>query len=149
MKVRIKKLTPNAVIPVKKYNSDFCYDLTATSVEEIKPGVYCYGTGLAVEMVRDIDETLNKRISIDIRPRSSIYKTGMVLANSTGTIDEGYRDEIKLIFYKVADGDIYEVGERIAQMKIGFTVPVEFEEVEELNPAVERNLGGFGHTGRK
>ena len=43
MKVRIKKLNPNAVTPFKTYEKDFCYDCVATSCEEVAPNVYKYG----------------------------------------------------------------------------------------------------------
>lgn len=86
---------------------------------------------------------------IDIRPRSSVWKTGLVLSNSIGTIDEGYTGEISAVFYHVVPTlPIYKVGDRVAQMKIGFTLPVDFEVVEELNET-ERKAGGYGSTGLK
>lgn len=87
MIVRFKKLHPDAVVPFKKYPEDFCYDVVATSEEEIAPNVWKYGIGLAFEIKRDGFEPVCQ-LSIDLRPRSSIYKTGMVLSNCTGTIDK-------------------------------------------------------------
>ena len=85
---------------------------------------------------------------IDIRPRSSVWKTGLVLSNSIGTVDEGYTGEISAVFYHVVPTlPIYKVGDRIAQMKIGFTLPAKFEIVEELNET-ERKAGGYGSTGQ-
>ena len=86
MKVRIKKLNENAVIPYKTYDKDFCYDVVAVSEEEIAPNVWKYGLGLAFQIVKDYEYEEN--LSIDFRPRSSVYKTGMVLSNCTGTIDK-------------------------------------------------------------
>ena len=52
LKVKIKKLVENAVIPFKTHDSDFCYDCVATSEEEIAPGVWKYGLGLAFQIER-------------------------------------------------------------------------------------------------
>ena len=164
MKIKIKKLVEEAKLPYKKHDDDFCYDLYATSVEEVSPGVLRYHTGLAMQIVRDwekfigFDEADSWKmdfrkspllLSVDIRPRSSVYKTGLVLCNAEPTVDEGYTGEIQLTFYHVMkDLKPYETGDRIAQMKIGFTVPCEFEVVEELQEK-ERGDGGFGSTGQK
>lgn len=99
MIVRFKKTHPNAVLPFKKYSSDFCYDCVATSREKIFPGVYKYGLGFALQVIRDENVSPDTRIAFDIRPRSSIYKTGMILSNSVGTVDENYTNEISAIFF--------------------------------------------------
>ena len=73
----------------------------------------------------------------------------MVLANSCGTVDYGYTGEVCAFFYHVMPNmPKYEPGDRVAQMKIGFTVPIEFVEVKELDET-ERGDGGFGSTGKK
>lgn len=146
MVVKVKKLNDKAVIPFKKHDSDFCYDVVATSCEEIAPNVYKYGTGLAFQI--DRNGVLGYNVSIDFRPRSSVWQTGMVLANCTGTIDEDYRGEVSAIFYHLfPDMPIYKVGDRIGQIKIGSTLPMFFEEVEELDNT-QRGDGGFGSTGK-
>ncbi|MBO4785917.1 MAG: dUTP diphosphatase [Prevotella sp.] len=150
MEVKIKKLHPNAVIPFKAHDKDFCYDCVAVSCEEIAPNVYKYGLGFALEIVRNENGNISSfdNISIDARPRSSVYKTGMVLSNCCGTIDEPYRGEVCAIFYHLfPDMPRYQVGEKIVQIKIGVAHPIEFVEVDELSKT-ERNEGGFGSTGR-
>lgn len=88
-------------------------------------------------------------IALDFRPRSSIWKTGMVLANSTGTVDYGYRNGVSLIFYHVFPNmPRYKVGDKIGQMKVNITESIDFKEVDELGDS-ERGLGGFGSTGLK
>lgn len=169
MKVKIKKLHPDAKLPFKKYEEDFCYDLYAVSCEEIAPNVWKYGLGLAFEIDRICEQPLGRMfdvsdcissaqymtfygtptiLSLDFRPRSSVWKTGMVLSNCTGTIDELYRGEVSAIFYHVMPNmPKYEIGDRVIQCKLGFTLPIEWEEVEELSET-ERGTGGYGHTGR-
>lgn len=164
MKVKFKKLHPDAVVPFKKYPEDFCYDVVATSEEQIAPNVWKYGIGLAFEIegkpedlvVEDeygkellrIPQGRDWNVSLDLRPRSSIYKTGMVLSNSVGTVDDLYRGEVSAIFYHVfPDMPRYRVGDRIGQIKLGITLPLEFEEVDELGETA-RGDGGYGSTGR-
>ena len=158
MKVKFKKLRENAKLPTKAHNDDFCYDVYACDCEEVAPNVYKYHLGFALQI--DSDESIDlldyvKRtyyrsiLSIDFRPRSSVWKTGMVLCNSCGTVDRGYTGEVCAFFYHVMpDMPKYEPGDRVAQMKIGFTVPIEFVEVEELDET-DRKDGGFGSTGLK
>lgn len=164
MKVRFKRLHPDAVVPFKKYPEDFCYDVVATSEEEIAPNVWKYGIGLAFEIggkpddlvvenefgkeLLRIQQDRKVNVSLDLRPRSSIYKTGMVLSNSVGTVDDLYRGEVSAIFYHVfTEMPRYRVGDRIGQIKLGFTLPLEFEEVDELGETA-RGDGGYGSTGR-
>ena len=163
MKVRIKKYNENAVIPHKAYDKDFCYDLVAVSEEEIAPNVWKYGFGFGLQIERGYEPIfVNQEIgtvqqadlsvcpfnlSVDIRPRSSVWKTGMVLSNCEGTVDEGYTNEISAVFYHVMPNmPRYKVGDKIAQMKIGLTFPIEFKEVEEFDKT-ERGMNGYGSSG--
>lgn len=148
MKIKIKKLNPNAEIPSKACEGDFCYDVKAVSKEEIAPGVFCYGIGLAFEIERDSTVRDDAVLCISARPRSSIYKTGLILANCVGTIDEGYRGEVKFIFYHVMpEMPEYNIGDKIGQIHLDINLPIDFELVTELSDS-ERNEGGFGHSGK-
>lgn len=148
MKVKVKKLNENAVIPFKTYEKDFCYDVVAVSEEEVAPNVWKYGIGLAFQIDRESlfgHRYLN--LSIDLRPRSSVWKTGMVFSNCEGTIDELYTGEVFAVFYHVFPNmERYKVGQRIGQIKIGTTMPIEFVVVDELYET-ERNSGSYGSTG--
>jgi dUTP pyrophosphatase len=165
MKVKFKKLRENAKLPTKAHEDDFCYDVYACDCEEVAPNVYKYPLGFALQIDKGENVQMDHNsiypfscgvipnsetliLSIDFRPRSSVWKTGMVLCNSCGTVDRGYTGEVCAFFYHVMpDMPKYEPGDRVAQMKIGFTVPIEFEEVEELDKT-ERGDGGFGSTGK-
>lgn len=148
MRIKIKKLSPNAVIPFKSHESDFCYDVVAVSEEEIAPNVWKYGLGFALQpdtetLYIDFDED----ISIDLRPRSSVWKTGMILSNCTGTVDAGYTGEISAVFYHVLPNmPRYKVGDRVGQIKVGFTLPIRFVEVDDLDDT-DRGVDGYGSTG--
>ena len=162
MKVKVLKTRPDAVIPRKTYLNDFCYDCVAVSEQEVAPNVWKYGLGIAlqvergVEMIEDIGDHMTAvdfgksplNISIDARPRSSVWKTGMVLSNCEGTIDENYIGEVSAVFYHVMpDMPRYKVGDRICQIKLGMAFPMDFVEVKSLN-ATDRGDGGYGSTGK-
>lgn len=151
IKVKLKKVHDDAKLPVKSKKGDLCYDVWAVSEEEVAPNVWRYGLGFKYEIVRG-QELLavgdNINLSIDLRPRSSVWKTGMVLSNCEGTLDEFYRGEAMAVFYHIMpDMPRYKVGERIGQIKLGFTIPMEFEFVDEINENTDRGDGGFGSTG--
>lgn len=166
MKVKIKKFNKDAVIPQKAYDGDFCYDVYAVSEEEIAPNVWKYGLGFGLQIERS-DEIILKglapyqncvalpmhhsplNLSIDIRPRSSVWETGMVLSNCEGTGDEGYTNEYSAVFYHVMPQmPRYKVGDKIAQLKIGITFPIDFVEVNEFDKT-ERGLRGYGSSNNK
>ena len=77
---------------------------------------------------------------------SSIYKTGMVLSNSLGTIDFSYRGEISAVFYHLfTNMPRYKVGDKIAQLHLDESENIEWEEADELS-ITERNTDGYGST---
>lgn len=137
MKVKIKKLHENAVIPKYAQDGDSGLDLTATSINYDDHGNAVYGTGLAIEIPKDYVGY--------IFPRSSISKKTLALTNSVGVIDSNYRGEIMLKF-KFSNISIYSIGDRIGQLIIMPIPYIELEEVEELSNT-NRGTGGFGSTG--
>ena len=155
MKVKIKKLHPDAVIPKYAKEGDAGMDLVAISkakilLKELDWRVQSkdnfdhieYGTGLAIEIPKGY-------VGL-IFPRSSIYKTNLELSNSVGVIDSGYRGEIKFKFYEALgynDAEEYQIGDRIGQIMIIPYPEIEFEQVKELETS-ERGSGGYGSTGK-
>lgn len=142
MKVKIKKLDPKAVLPLYSKRGDAAMDLTAISLTKVDRdtfGYLEYGTGLAVEIPEGYVGLLF--------PRSSISNSGLILSNSVGVIDSGYRGEVKLRFKHILDTAAYKVGDRIGQIIILPYPQIEFEEVDELS-STDRGEGGFGSTGK-
>jgi dUTP pyrophosphatase len=143
MKVNIKKISENAVIPTYAKDGDAGIDLVATSMKFDGTQI-TYGTGLAMEIP-------NGFVGL-VFPRSSIRKTDLSLSNSVGVIDSGYRGEIQATFNQrslssQSGSFVYGVGDRIAQIIIIPYPPIEFNEVNELSDT-ERGEGGFGSTGK-
>ena len=148
MEVKFKRLHPDAKIPTKAHNDDFCYDCYAVSEEEIAPNVWKYGLGFALQLGEPKPINGNKYIlrGITLRPRSSVWETGMVLSNSLGTIDEGYTGEISAVFYHVMPNMTrYRRGDKICQIHIDVCNTMEFEEVETLDKT-ERGDNGYGSS---
>lgn len=140
MKIRWKKMHPAAVAPKQGKKGDAGFDMTATCVKRIGLFKYQYGTGIAMEIPEDFEG--------EIRPRSSVHKTGMILSNCVGTIDSGYRGEIMAVFWKIPFiGKPYKPGERIMQILIKHVPKVEYVETDELTET-ERGTGSYGSTGR-
>lgn len=147
MKVNIKKLKEEAVIPTYAKKGDAGLDLTAINISKDNVGNITYHTGLAVEIPQGYVGLLF--------PRSSISKKQQFLTNCVGVIDSGYRGEIMAKFKPVMgtydtilelfESNEYQVGDRIVQMIILPYPQIEFEEVEELSET-ERGYGGFGST---
>jgi len=141
MKVRIKKLNENAVIPTYAKDGDAGMDLVATRIISNTTFDVSYGTDLAMEIP-------NGFVGL-VFPRSSVRKYELALSNSVGVIDSGYRGELQATFKKTngLDSLAYKVGDRIAQIMIIPYPPIEFDEVAELSDT-ERGDGGFGSTGK-
>lgn len=138
MEIPILKLVDHAVIPTQARPSDAGLDLVATSKVVNKTSEYIeYGTGL---MIAIPDGYVGY-----IFPRSSISNTAMMMANSVGVIDAGYRGEI-MVRFRCFDKREYQVGDRIAQIIIMPIPTVVFVPVGSLEPT-ERAEGAFGSTG--
>ena len=154
MKVKIKKLVSEAVIPAYAKPGDAGMDLTAVKVEYDRVNkCFIYHSGLAFEVP--------KGHVMLLFPRSSNRKTEAYLTNSVGVIDSGYRGEVMACF-KRRDNDVfpehkdtfiiehqapYKVGDRFAQVMIVPYPQIEFEEADKLSDT-ERGAGGYGSTGK-
>lgn len=155
MKVKIKKLHENAIMPKYAREGDAGMDLVAVSRKVDSNFNTVYGTGLAFEIPKGYVGLLF--------PRSSNSKKGLRLTNSVGVLDSGYRGEVMFKFRneEVAnlDGHLrndllegligfnneYEIGDRIGQIIILPYPQIEFEEVDELSSS-ERGSRGYGST---
>ena len=139
--VRFKKLSQNAKMPVTAHPTDAGADLTCISydVDEEK-NIITYHTGIAVEIPEGY-------VGL-VFPRSSVYKTGMILSNCVGVIDSHYRGEILVKYYQQTDcpDTIYSKGDRVAQIIIMPYPTIQYVEAEELTET-DRGAGGYGSTG--
>ena len=150
MQIKIKKLYEDSILPTKAHATDAGYDLYANSKFYDNDGNIVYGSGVAMEIPQGY-------VGL-VFPRSSNAKKDLLLSNSVGVIDSGYRGEIFFkfkIFYPHVEyhgfkhdmSADYKVGERIGQIIIMPYPDIEFVEVDELSDS-ERGDGGYGSSGK-
>ena len=148
MRINFKKLHPKAVLPRKAHKSDYAFDCVAVTEEEIAPNVWRHGLGFAAQ-IDAIDKYEEERYNIAVYARSSIYKTGMILSNGVGIVDEGYTGEISAVFYHVIPTmPRYRVGDRVCQIAVedrwANQCPQELDELK----VMDRGTNGYGSTGK-
>jgi dUTP pyrophosphatase len=144
LSIRLKKLHPEAALPQYAHGpaEDAGMDLRAVERTLLGPGEWkSVPTGLAIEIPSGFEG--------QVRPRSGVAaRHGVTLLNSPGTIDPGYRGEIRVLMINHGrEAYTVEKGERIAQLLIGVYAAVEWRVAGELESS-ERGDGGFGSTGR-
>ena len=141
MKVKVKKLNSEAIIPKYAHPTDAGLDLTAVSYERDKNNLIVYHTGLSIEIPEGY-------VGL-IYPRSSISKYDLELTNSVGVIDSGYRGEILFKFRETTKDfpNIYVPGDRVGQLIIVPYPSIELEETDKLSSS-DRSDKGFGSTGK-
>ena len=143
MKIKYKKLVPEAKTPFKKFDVDAGFDLYATAIE-ITSDYVQYRTGIAFEIP-------DGYVGL-VFPRSSVTKYDLMLKNAVGIIDASYRGEILCRFtdlkqFVSKNKKHFEIGERVVQI-VFFKLPkITLVEANELNET-QRGSGGFGHTGK-
>jgi dUTP pyrophosphatase len=140
--VLIQRLDPELPVPAYAHPGDAGADLVATSDVTLKPGERAMvGTGIAI--------ALQDGYAAFVHPRSGLAaKHGVSIVNAPGTVDAGYRGEIKvcLVNLDTAAEVTLRRGDRIAQLVIQRVEKARFVEVEKL-PGSARGEGGYGSTG--
>jgi len=142
--LKIKRLSPLAVIPKRATEGSAAVDLCAAIEEPItlQPGGrVMIPTGIAIELPSD------DMVALVFARSGLAVKSGINLSNSVGVIDSDYRGEIKVgLINQSADSFTIGCGDRIAQLMATYALPLPIEEAEELSDT-ERGAGGFGSTG--
>lgn len=147
MKIEIKKVNENAIIPEYKTTGaaavDLCACIDAPLLLTPETPVLI-PTGIALNMGEENVVAL-------IVPRSGLgFNHGIGLMNTVGVIDSDYQGEI-MVKLRMSHGDSYRIqpNERIAQMLFMPVHKVLFNEVVEFSTVTERGVNGFGSTGAK
>lgn len=139
--VKFKKLNPQAVVPSYAHPGDAGADLVAVDTHSLAPlQRLAVPTGLAAEIPQGYE--------MQIRPKSSLaLNHGITLLNTPGTVDAGYRGEIKVILINLGQFVVdITPGQRIAQIVIAPVLQADFVMAENLTNS-QRGDGGFGSTG--
>lgn len=139
MKLKVRKLSPDAQLPKRAHATDVGFDVFATKIEHLGNKVKVF-TGISIQP--------EPGYYVELFSRSSVHKHGLVLANSVGIIDPGYTGELIFIFFKQGEGagESLQIGERIGQLIVRKQIAVELQEVDVLLET-DRGEGGYGSTG--
>ena len=140
--LKVKRLRLDAVLPTRALDLDAGYDVYAVHNAVLEPGDRALvGTGIAIETPRGT--------FAQVSPRSGLAKDyGITVTNGPGTVDEGYRGEVKVNLINLGrDALVIAKGERIAQLIIQKYETPEVVEVDELS-ATDRGERGHGSTGQ-
>lgn len=141
LELRVRRLSSVAVVPTRSYHGDAGWDLFAAETVVIAPGKWAtVGTGIAMELPPGTEG--------QIRPRSGLAsENGIFVLNSPGTVDEGYRGEIKVILANHGVEPFrVTTGVRIAQLVVQRRLWTEIFEVDSLSESC-RGEAGLGSTG--
>jgi dUTP pyrophosphatase len=143
MQIRIQRIHPDAVLPTYAHGPDEDAGMDLRAVEEVtlEPGEpRLVPTGLTIELPAGYEA--------QVRPRSGLaLRHAITSPNAPGTIDPGYRGEIRVILLNLGrEVYIVHAGDRIAQMIVARYEPVEW--VEGVLAESQRGSGGFGSSGR-
>jgi dUTP pyrophosphatase len=151
--VKFKKTLPNAVIPTKAHPTDEGYDLTIVKLDKkYNEHTFRFDTGIAVQPPPGYHTR--------IVPRSSLSKTGYVMTNSIGIIDQTYTGNLLVCVTAIDNTYPYGMGRRCRfrmedhlpykgfQLLIEKSIPSRLEKVDELD-TTKRGDGGFGSTDKK
>jgi dUTP pyrophosphatase len=143
MKVRFKRLRPQAVLPRYMTAGAAGMDLSSAADGPItlEPGGRIgVPTGWAIELPDGSEG--------QVRPRSGLAaKHGVTIVNAPGTIDSDYRGELVVLLVNLGrEPHVIKPGDRIAQLVVAPVVQAAIEETEALSDTT-RGAGGFGHTG--
>jgi len=143
MQIRVQRIRPDAVLPVYAHSprEDAGMDLFAVEAVTLQPGTpQLVPTGLTIELPPGHEA--------QVRPRSGLaLKYAITMPNAPGTIDPGYRGEIRVILLNLGSAPYtIQAGDRIAQMIVSRYEAVEWVETELADS--RRGAGGFGSSGR-
>jgi len=142
MYVKVKTLSENTKLPSYATPGSSGMDICSTIACKLYPGeVKAIPTGIAVQIPENHE--------LQIRPRSGLaLKKHITVLNTPGTVDEDYRDEIKVILINFGNEPFeISVGDRIAQMVLCPVVKAQWFVTNDLNET--QRDGGFGSTGIK
>ena len=105
-----------------------------------------------LKVQRDVRGTSNDYLKTDshfwLRPRSSIYKSGLMMANSTGVIDKSYRGELKAPVWSMTGNSSVTRGDRLFQIVAPDMGWIRIVRIVNSMPSTDRGEGGFGSTGK-
>lgn len=141
--IKFKKLNSDAIIPNYAHKEDAGMDIYSNEEKVIKAKSWeLVKTGISMELPTNYEAQIRSKSGLSL-------KSGIIVLNSPGTIDENYRGEIGVILMNVSGSDYkVEKNQKIAQMVINKVEHFPVTEVTEISNT-DRGEGAFGSTGLK
>ena len=141
--IQILKVDNEAILPSKTYPEDIGYDITAIKIyKKISEDIIMYDTGIKIKSP--------KGFYTEIIPRSSIVKSGWMLANSIGIIDPNYTGNLYIVLIRInKDSPEIELPFCKCQLVTRKAEYFNIVEVTDFDEKTNRNVGGFGSTNKK
>jgi dUTP pyrophosphatase len=140
----VRRLDTGQPLPAYAHAGDAGADLYAAEDAVLPPGGRAVvGTGVAI--------AVPEGFAAFVHPRSGLAaRHGVTLVNAPGTIDAGYRGEVRVVLLNTDPAEPFTVrrGDRIAQLVVQPVVRASFVDVQELPQPLARGADGFGSTGR-
>ncbi|MDN4173181.1 dUTP diphosphatase [Nocardioides sp. SOB77] len=140
--IHVVRLDPDLPLPAYAHPGDAGADLVTTVDVVLAPGERALvPTGIAI--------ALPEGYVALVHPRSGLAaKHGVSIVNAPGTVDAGYRGEVKVLLVNLDPAEPVELrrGDRIAQLVVQRVETARFVEVDVL-PSSARGTGGYGSTG--
>lgn len=139
--LQVRRLVPGVPLPAYAHDGDAGMDLAAAEAVTLAPGARAaVSTGLAVGIAPGWVGLVHPRSGLALRH-------GLTVVNAPGTIDAGYRGELKVLLVNLGDEPVeIAPGDRIAQLLLQQVGRAEIVEVDQLDDTT-RGAGGFGSTG--
>lgn len=142
MPVAVLRLDPDLPLPRYAHDGDAGMDVFAAHDLELLPGERALvGTGIALGIPEGLVALVHPRSGLALRH-------GLSIVNTPGTIDAGYRGEIKVLLINTDRAEPVRIqrGDRVAQLVFQRFVTAQVQEVQSL-PDSARGQGGYGSTG--
>jgi dUTP diphosphatase len=143
LEISVLRLDPDLPLPSYAHPGDAGADLRAAADVVLPPGGRAtVGTGIAI--------AVPDGYAAFVHPRSGLAaRHGITLVNAPGTVDAGYRGEVRVVLLNTDPSEPFTVhrGDRIAQLVVQPVTRASFLDAAEL-PPTPRGEGGFGSTGR-
>ena len=139
--IKFKKLDKTAILPCYAHEEDAGMDIFSNEDVVVKAKEWALiKTGFSMELPHGYEAQVRSKSGLSL-------KSGLIVLNSPGTIDENYRGEVGVIVMNVSTVDYHvEKNQKIAQMVINKVEHLKCVKVDEISQT-QRGEGGFGSTG--
>lgn len=127
----------------KNKKNDACFDIQSANDYYIEPNErVLVSTGIRFKLPYNFEAQIRSRSGLS-------YKSGLIVANTPGTIDADYRGEVKVILINLSKEQVcVKRGDRIAQVKFEKVPSIKLIDLDTIDTSTDRGEKGFGSSGK-